>query len=187
MKKILVVFGIVLLLANVAEAQYKEGKDNVVGLNPLGLLFKIYSGEYGRFLDNGATEINVPFFFWQPLDELTIIGLGAQYRMYKDGNGAGIFYGGGVSFGSVTWDYETTTFNSTTFTFETTTESVTGIVVGPEGVVGYRWLWDSGLTLAPSLTLGYAFGKVESSSGVVPSTNPAGFQYGLGLGFGYNF
>jgi hypothetical protein len=185
MKKILTLVAVLLVLANTADAQYKQGKDNVVGLNPLGLAFGIYSGEYGRFMDNGATEINIPFFFWKPLDGLTVIGLGAQYRMYADKNASGIFYGGGVHFGSVTWDVTTTTISG--FAVSTSTETVTGIVVGPEGVAGYRWLWESGLTLAPTLTLGYSFGKVETSSGTVPSTNPAGFQWGLGLGFGYNF
>lgn len=182
-KAIVAVFALLLLVSVVADAQTKLEKKNLIGLNPLGLLFKIYSGEYGRFLGEGEAEINIPFFYWAPLDELTIFGIGGKYRMYKDKNGEGIFYGGGVSLGSVSWDYDTFNFS----TGQVTKESVTAVVVGPEVEGGYRWRWESGFTLAPSLTLGYFFGDVKASDGSIPSTNPAGFQWGIGLGFAYMF
>lgn len=185
MKRIIfAVVAVSLLTSSSVLAQTKFEKKNLFGVNPLGLVFKIYSGEYGRFLDDeGAVEVNVPFFYWAPLDELTIFGLGAKYRMYKDKNGEGIFYGGGISFGSVSWDYETISL----ITFQTTTESVTAFVIGPEGEVGYRWRWENNLTLAPSLTLGYRLGRVEAADGTVPSTDPAGFSWGIGLGLAYMF
>ncbi|MBI5464237.1 MAG: hypothetical protein HY966_04710, partial [Ignavibacteriales bacterium] len=106
MKKILVVsLMLVLVATSGAFAQKKFSENNYAGINPLGLLFKIYSGEYGRFINNGAAEINVPFFYWAPTTDLTILGLGGSYRMYKDGNGEGIFYGGGLQFLSISWNY----------------------------------------------------------------------------------
>lgn len=182
MKKVLAVLVLGLLLVGSTSAQVKP-KPNVAGLNPLGLIFGIYSGEYSRFMDDGATEIHVPFFYWNPITDLTVLGLGAQYRMYLDKNGNGIFYGGGVRFGSVSW--KASYFDANTFQIKS--ETVSAIVFGPEGVAGYRWLWENGLTVAPSLTLGYNIGKVEDPTGGTPSTNPAGFQWGIGLGLGYNF
>ncbi|MEX0602302.1 MAG: hypothetical protein WD295_03105, partial [Bacteroidota bacterium] len=173
MKKVLLLAVAVLMIgSSTGFAQSKLEKMNLIGLNPLGLIFKIYSGEYGRFLCGGSSEINIPFFYWAPLDELTIFGLGARYRMYPGQNGEGIFYGGGISFGSVSWDYTSLTG---------TKESVTAFVIGPEVEGGYRWRWESGFTLAPSLSLGYNIGSVKSADGTVPATNPAGLQWGIGL------
>ncbi len=180
-KAILICVAGCLLVSSTALAQEKLEKKNAIGVNPLGLLFKIYSGEYSRFLGTGESEVNVPFFWWAPLDELTILGIGGKYRMYKDGNAEGIFYGGGLALYSVSWDYQTVTFTGTK------TESVTGVTLTPQLEGGYRWRWQSGFTLAPSLTLGYVIGSVKSSDGTVSEYGSSGFSWGLNLGLAYMF
>jgi len=184
-KTVLICVAGCLLVSSIALAQEKFEKKNAFGVNPLGLLFKIYSGEYSRFLGTGESEVNVPFFYWAPLDELTILGAGGKYRMYKDGNAEGIFYGGGLVFYSVSWDYTSTVFSGTGF--RTQTESVTGITITPQLEGGYRWRWQSGFTLAPSLTLGYVIGSVKASDGSVSEFGSAGFSWGLNLGLAYMF
>jgi len=108
MRKVVVVLAITLLmLISVSNAQDAPMKTRLVGINPFGLLLNLYSGHYGMITNGGETELNFPFLYWAPLDELTILGIGAKYRIYKDGNGKGIFYGGGVDVMSLSWDYET--------------------------------------------------------------------------------
>lgn len=166
-----------------AAAGHAEGeKNNVFGLNPLGLIFNMYSGDYARFIQDGKAEIDVPFFFWQPIDELTMFSVGAKYRLHLKGQPEGPFVGGGVGVGYVSWE-----FSSWDENFNPTTEEITGVTVTPVAELGYRWIWGSGFTMAPSVELGYGVGKVESESGTVPSTDPSGFQWGLNLGLGWNF
>ena len=97
MKKIItLVAALVIGMTSILSAE-TYGKQNLLGVNPLGVLFNVYSGEYGRFLDEkGSSEINIPFYatLW---DSMNAYGLGIKYRMYKDENGEGLFYGGGIS------------------------------------------------------------------------------------------
>ncbi|MFH0988857.1 MAG: hypothetical protein V1799_02455 [bacterium] len=130
MKRIFVLFAIFALASCLLMAQQKEDRKNHIGVNPLGLIFKIYSGEYGRYVDNGKAEINIPFFLWVPTSDLSIIGIGAKYRFYKDKNNEGIFYGGGLALMSVSWDYSS---------WSSPNEKITAITLEPQGEFGYRW------------------------------------------------
>jgi len=178
MKRMFVLFAIIALSSSLLTAQQTADRKNHIGVNPLGLLFKIYSGEYGRYIDNGTAEINVPFFYWAPTSDLSIVGIGAKYRWYKDKNNEGIFYGGGLALMSVSWDYSS---------WSSPDEKITAVTFEPQGEFGYRWRWDSGFTLAPSLTLGYVIGTVESKSGEKASYGSAGASWGLNLGLAYEF
>lgn len=174
-------------LALTATAAHAEGeKNNVFGINPLGLIFNLYTGDYARFIQDGKAEIDVPFMYWNPIDELTLMGLGAKYRVHLKGQPEGPFAGAGVSVGYVSWDYTTTVWSNTSG-YSSNTETVTGISVTPAAELGYRWIWGSGFTMAPSIELGYGIGKIESESGETPSTSTEGMQWGLNLGLGWNF
>ncbi|MEN9354966.1 MAG: hypothetical protein RL318_2291 [Fibrobacterota bacterium] len=173
-------------LAMSATAAHAEGeKNNVFGVNPLGLIFNIYTGDYARFIQDGKAEIDIPFTYWQPIDELTMMSIGAKYRMHIKGQPEGPFVGGGVGVGYVSWDYKYIDFNSANW--DTKTETITGITVTPVAELGYRWIWGSGFTMAPSVEAGFGIGKVESENGAVPTTTADGFQWGLNLGLGWNF
>ena len=158
------------------------GKQNYFGINPLGLLFNIYSGEYGRFLDEqGSSEINVPFVFWAYSD-WSYIGIGAKYRMYKDGNGAGVYYGGGLYVTSFNWDYSywdggvRKKGSSNWMTFS------------PKGELGYRWSWPSGWTIAPSIELGYKVSTYKDPfTGADSDYGTSGFDWGLNIGLAFMF
>lgn len=180
MKKLTVLVMLVLMSSTFAFAQGTPMKTNIFGINPLGLVFNIYSGHYGKIIKNGANEINIPFFYWSPTDEFTIIGGGVSYRTYKDGNGRGAFYGLGVSVMSVSWEFDTIDAG-----WNLTTEKVTGISFTPAAEVGYRWAWDNGFTLAPTISLGYSIGKIEADDGSEADYGSSGLAWGVGVGFAY--
>ena len=145
------------------------------GINPLGLVFNIYSGHYAKIIKNGANELCFPFFYWSPDEDFTIIVGGFNYRIYKDGNGRGVFYGPNISVMSTSWDYST---------WEGT-ETVSGLTFTPGAEVGYRWAWNNGFTLAPTISLGYTVGKIEAEDGTEADYGSSGLSWGLGVGLAY--
>ena len=184
MKKVVMMLMVFIFLSNISFAQDTSTKTKMFGVNPLGLIFDIYSGHYGLITNDGANELNFPFFFWKPLDELTMLGGGIKYRIYKDGNGKGIFYAGTVNVMSINWDYETVTLDEN-WNYTTETETVTGVSFTPGAEIGYRWAWDNGFTLAPTIGAGFTIGKIESSTGVEVSYGGQGISWSLGLGLAY--
>ena len=184
MKKVIVlaILVIFILPSSKLNAQESGTYKHIFGINPLGLLINIYSGYYSTIMNDGEVEINVPFFYWnEPLgvDDLSLIGLGAKYRIYKDGDNKGVFYGGGISIFSISWDY-------TPF-FSSTTESISATTFTPKAEIGYRINWDNGFTLAPDLELGFTLGSVEASDGTEADFGSAGLSWGIGIGAGWRF
>ena len=183
MKKIkLVVLVIMLLGATMLNAD-TYGKQNYFGINPFLLIFNAYSGEYGRFLDaEGTTEINVPFYFFS-YGDFTAMGLGAKYRMYKDGNGEGVFYGGGLTVDSWTWeDWYLNTSGEW--------EDITWMTITPMGELGYRWSWANGWTIAPSIELGFGVSTFDAGDNTLisdPDYGAQGLDWGINLGVAYMF
>ena len=193
MKKVILTSMIALMLfafTNTAQAD-TYGKENYVAINPFGLIFHIYSGEYGRFLDaEGATEINIPFYatIW---DNFNAYGIGAKYRMYKDGNGEGIFYGGGLKFNMISWEfgwghYEYDQYGNPYWTDDD--ETTNWMTITPLGEAGYRWTWSNGWTVAPSLELGFDISTYDGDDGWGdPDMGATGVHWSLNLGVAYMF
>ena len=166
--------------------EYGNSKSTMFGINPLGLLLNMYSGHLGIITNNGANEINIPFFYWSPLENLTLIGGGLGYRFYKDGNGKGRFFGATVDLMYLTWDIETWSYDSN-YNLVTQTETVETIGITPGVHVGYRWAWNNGFTLAPTIGVAYTVGEAKDSSGNTPDFNFSGFGPTLGIGLAYMF
>jgi len=184
MKKILIVAALLICAAFANLKADTFGKQNYAGINPFGLVFGMYSGEYGRFLDaKGAAEINVPFVFWK-YEDYMYVGLGAKYRMYKDKNGEGVFYGGGIYATSWSWDYKWPDSNS-----QWKDETASWFTVTPMAEAGYRWSWANGWTVAPSLELGYRIATADDKyNGItVDDSYLSGFSWGLNVGLAYMF
>lgn len=188
MKKVLLITAIVVLFVNITISNAAPivkkttdgpAKTNLIGINPLGLLLNMYMGEFGMIINDGENELNFPFFYWNPLD-ITMIGAGAKYRVYLDKNGTGIFYGGGVNIMSVSWSWSI---------LGTEAETITGITVTPGVEIGYRWSWDNGFTVAPTIGAGFniAFGDMKNSLGTTSSYGATGLSYSLGIGLAYMF
>jgi hypothetical protein len=189
MKKIKLVVLVTMLLGATMLNADTYGKQNYFAVNPFGLIFNINSGEYGRFLDaEGTTEINIPFYatIW---DDINAYGIGANYRIYKDGNGEGIFYGGGIEMDMVTWEWDWVTWNSTTSTWDNTSEKESWTTFTPLGELGYRWTWANGWTIAPSIEAGFTVSTYESSNDLWgdPEYGDGGVAWGLNLGIAYMF
>lgn len=180
MKKIVLIITMLLILVSISFAQEVPARTKMFGINPLGLLFNIYSGHFGIITNNGANELNFPFFYWHPIDEITIIGGGAKYRVYPKKNGKAFFYGGTLSAMTISWDYETLDED-----WNWTTETVTGVSFTPGAEIGYRWVWDNGFTLAPTIGAGYTIGKIESSDGTEADYASSGISWSLGIGLAY--
>ena len=164
-------------------AQESKTYKHIFGINPLGLLINIYSGHYSSIMNDGDEEINIPFFYWnEPLgvDDLSLIGLGAKYRMYKDGNNKGVFYGAGISVFSISWDYKPNFFS-------TEVENITATTFTPKAEIGYRINWENGFTLAPDFELGYTVGTVEASDGTEADFGSEGMSWGIGIGAAWRF
>ena len=106
MKKTILLVLLFMLILPISKLSAQESKTykHIYGINPFGLLINIYSGYYSSIMNDGDVEINIPFFYWnEPLgvDDLSLIGLGVKYRIYKDGDNRGVFYGGGISIFSI--------------------------------------------------------------------------------------
>ena len=181
-RKIIGVLVLVILLSSSLSlfAQEAPARTKMFGINPLGLIFNIYSGHFGMIIKDGANELNFPFFYWHPADDITILGGGAKYRFYFKKNGKAFFYGGTLSVMSISWDYRTLDEN-----WNWTTETVTGISFTPGAEIGYRWAWDNGFTLAPTIGAGFTIGKIESSTGIEVAYGGQGISWSLGIGLAY--
>jgi hypothetical protein len=180
MKKLMIAFFTIVVVAggfeSIASAQELPQRTQWAGVNPFGLLFDIYSGHYGRYLRNGEADITISFLYWQPTYNLSLLGGGANYHIYKDGDGTGLFYGGGATCLYASWD-------------SWWDENVTAIILNPKVEAGYRWLFGkkNEWTIAPSMSLGMYIGKIEGATGEIAAFKRSRPMWGLGLGLAYVF
>lgn len=166
-------------------------KSNIVELNPLLAIIGMYSGSYGMVRDNGANEIAFPFFYMDYTsddtgDGISSVSIGARYRIYKNSNGKGFFYGPFVGVNKITITLSTTTYDENWVATETQ-EEASGMTYKAGCDIGYRWMWDSGFTLAPSIGLKYSMGSVETTSGETSEEVESGIGTQLGIGVGWAF
>ncbi|MDP6669675.1 MAG: hypothetical protein QF492_07215 [Candidatus Krumholzibacteria bacterium] len=142
MNKAILLF--LLLAASItAVADVEVEKDRMFGINPLMLMGDIYYGHYGILTNDGKNEINLPFFF--VLNEGGAYSVGPKYRWYRRGNWQGPFWGAGVDLGTVSFAWD----------------EYDGVIISPKAEVGYRWIWNNGFTLAPTMTLKLPMGNAR--------------------------
>ena len=144
------------------DVEIMDVKLKIIELNPLLAPFGIYSGSFGMVNDNGTNEIAFPFFYWNISnddtgDGFSSISLGARYRIYKNKNGKGFFYGPFVGVNNVTITLTSTAINEN-YEFVETQDEVSGLTYKVGCDIGYRWMWDAGFTLAPSIGIKYNVG-----------------------------
>ncbi len=180
MKAAAAVLVVLVLLSGQSVAEEMSTKTHIFGVNPLGLVFNIYSGHYGVMINDGAGELNIPFLYWSPIDEYTLFGVGVKYRFYKDRNGKGVFYGPGLRVLSFTWDYDSFDEN-----YQSQTEEVSGVIFTPGAEIGYRWSWDNGFTLAPTIGAGFTIGEITAGDGTEAEYGSGGISWSLGIGLAY--
>ena len=163
-------------------------RSNYLGVNPLGLILNIYSGAYEHILEGGEMGVKIPFFYWAPTNDITMVGAGAYLRKYMSGNGKGGFVGFGANILSVSWDYVWYSYDWQGYNLVETShnENITGIILSPKIELGYRWVFKAPFTIAPSINAGYGIGSIKASDGNSISYG-TGLQWGLGLDFAVAF
>lgn len=174
MKKVFL-FVAVAFVSFIAKAQ-----DNVVKVNPLGLVIGVFNVSYEKAInESGAIEVGANYFNWKNLD---LSGMGGEvaYRIYFSKNNdapEGIYGAPFINVNSMKYKY--TTLDSNFIPVEKD-DSAVGFGGGVKG--GYQWIFDSGLALDLFFGYGYTSVKFDEAaydySGGVPR---------LGVALGYNF
>ena len=163
-----------LTLITVAVAQ--DLKTNTIGTDLGALLIGGIALEYKKLINDGKNEIGVGGGMFDMSDDATWTGVWAWFRIYKNGNGEGVFYTVGCGFGPTSWDYTPD---------EGEKETVEETLIWPQATIGKRWNMNSGLTVAPFIGVGYMVGEVKASDGTyleLPDGSKA--EGGLGPSFG---
>ncbi len=151
-------------------------KTNTIGTDLGALLFGGIALEYKKLINDGKNEIGLGGGMFNMSDDAAWNGGWAWYRIYKDGNGEGVFYTVGCGAGPVSWDY--TPDGGANETVEET-------LIWPQATIGKRWNMSSGLTVAPFIGFGYMLGEVKASDDTyleLPDGSKA--DGGLGPNFG---
>jgi len=182
MKKLLVVFAIVLFGMSSMKAQEATG---IVKVNPIGFIFGVFNATYEKPLnEKSSISLGANFYNWKNLN-LSGMGLNAEYRFYFSNNSDaphGMFAAPVLSLGSLSYDMpETVDYNYETG--EATTKKAhkeTLMSFGGGVKAGHQWIWDSGIALDLYFGYGYRAAKFDSHdySGGYPM---------LGLALGYVF
>ena len=151
-------------------------KTNTIGTDLGALLFGGIALEYKKLINDGKNEIGLGGGMFNMSDDAAWNGGWAWYRIYKDGNGEGVFYTVGCGVGPVSWDY---TPNGGA------KETVEETLIWPQATIGKRWNMSSGITVAPFIGFGYMLGEVKASDDTyleLPDGSKA--DGGLGPNFG---
>ena len=173
MKNTLMVF-LILSTMTVTFAQDTPEKTKMIGTDLLGLLGGGIIGGFGVFKNDGKNELSFFSFYFSPENEnITALGGGATYRIYRKGEGMRLFYGASVSVFSVSWDHEGQS------------NPVNTVSLWPGIDVGYRWIWGGAVTIAPYLGLNYGLGSFEADDGTsYEFEDGSKLEGGIGPNFG---
>lgn len=152
-----------------------------VSANPIGMIIGLY-GASVSYAPHDHFTLRFDANYIRPIDSGTKIegfelGVGAPIyfrRAYQ-----GVFLEPGVIVRQLSYDYEDYSGSTTTLTREKAT------VVGPQVLVGWHWIWDSGLNIAIALGAGRNFSSNGESSSSSRYDNEI-FANGY-LRFGYAF
>jgi hypothetical protein len=78
----------------VTYAQDTPEKTKMIGTDLFGLVAGGIIGGFGVFKNDGKNELSIFSFYFNPESEnFSFLGGGATYRIYKKGEGKGLFYG----------------------------------------------------------------------------------------------
>ncbi len=175
MKKLLIVFAILLFGLNSTKAQDVKG---IIKVNPIGFAFGIFNATYEMPLsEKNSLTIGASFFNWSNLG-ISGIGADAGYRFYfSKTNSApeGLFVGPELSVGSYSYDFKKYNTEGNLSTEKQSTFAFGGGLKG-----GYQWVWDSGIALDLYVGYGYRAAKFNDY-------NYSGGYPILGLAIGYAF
>jgi len=174
MKHSLFAFAIALCVTYTASAQnveYEGNLPNVLKINPISLAFGNFNLSYQRALNN-ASAIQVGANYWYRLFGTDVSGFGIRggYQFFITNRAKaapeGFYIGPQLSFNG--------------FSVSETDESVTSVGIGL--LLGYQWVWDSGVTLDLGAGPIYQFANDENTD-----ESFDGFLPNITIAVGYNF
>ena len=146
----------ILTLTLITGAVAQDLKTNTIGTDIGALAAGGTVLEYQKLINDGKNEIGVGGATF-PMDlsgDAVWNGGWAWYRIYKNGNGEGVFYTVGCAAGPVSWDYTPD---------GGTEETIEGTLIWPQVTMGKRWNMSSSLTVSPFIGVGYMIGEIKAS------------------------
>ena len=146
----------ILTLTLITGAVAQDLKTNTIGTDIGALIFGGIAVEYKKLINDGKNEIGVGGATF-PMDlsgDAVWNGGWAWYRIYKNGNGEGVFYTVGCAAGPTSWDYTPD---------GGTEETIEGTLIWPQVTMGKRWNMSSSLTVSPFIGVGYMIGEIKAS------------------------
>ena len=172
----------ILTLTLITGVVAQELKTNTIGTDIGALAGGGIVLEYKKLINDGKNEIGVGGGMFN-LSEATWTGGWAWYRIYKNGNGSGVFYTVGCAAGPTSWDY---------MPDEGEKEKIEGTLIWPQAAIGKRWNMNSSLSVSPFIGVGYMVGEIKASDGTyleLPDGSKAdgGLGPSLGIEIGYMF
>lgn len=183
MKKLVLVVLIVMvgIITSLNIANAEEKPEQIISVNPLGLVFGITNVEYEKVFKDNTTWALRGLYWGQETGDWSwsAIGAGGSYRKYFSPNTnpkvfTGGFWGAGVDFLNISADLES--FGDT--------ESGSAFFFGPKGEIGYKWLLGQENNISVSIAgeLGYYMGSLEIADTSIPFS---GIAFGLPVNIGY--
>ena len=146
----------ILTLTLITGAIAQDLKTNTIGTDIGALALGGFALEYKKLINDGKNEIGVGGATF-PMDlsgDAVWNGGWAWYRIYKNGNGEGVFYTVGCAAGPTSWDYTPD---------GGTEETIEGTLIWPQVTMGKRWNMSSSLTVSPFIGVGYMIGEIKAS------------------------
>jgi len=169
MKKTTLTMVIILFISIGAQAQAEL--PNVFKINPISLAFGNFNLSYQRALSD-ASAIQIGANYWYKIlgEEVSGIGVRGGYQFFLTNRAKpspeGFYIGPQIAYNSLT--------------DKNSDEKVTAFGIGL--MLGYQWVWDSGVTLDLGAGPMYQFAD-ETSTG----TSYEGFLPNITIAIGYNF
>jgi hypothetical protein len=165
------VLTIAIVIAGFIGANAQAELPNVLKINPISLAFGNFNLNYQRALsDASAIQIGANYWYNVLGTEVSGVGARAAYQFFITNKAkpapAGFYIGpqAGIN----------------TLTVSETDENVTAVGIGL--MLGYQWVWDSGVTLDLGAGPMYQFANETSSD-----TSVEGFLPNITIAVGYNF
>jgi hypothetical protein len=171
MKRILFVLCISMALTFQSFAQDGENLPNVIKVNPIGLAFGNINMSYQRALGSAhAVQIGANYWYKVFGSEVSGLGLRAGYQFFLTSRTKsapeGFYIGPQVSYNS--------------FTEKETDISVSAFGIG--AMLGYQWVWNSGLCLDLGIGPIYQFASESETN-----ESYEGFLPNVTIALGFNF
>lgn len=184
MKKILLSCLIALAISTSINAQSDELSENqnIIKVNPLGLLFGSATIGYERALGEKSSILILPSYGKLKLEgfKYSQVGIGAEYRFYLSSSKSapnGIYAAPGISYysGKVTINDGNGDHESKFASF------------GAKAVFGNQWIFNSGFVIDLNGGISYQNFKYKNTTGVFSDLKVNGVFPTLNFSIGYNF